>query len=148
MKSYTHQPAIDTHTHTIISGHGFSTLSENTAAARGKGMYGICLTEHGPCTPSGPPDFIPHSQQMLPDFINGVRVYRGIEANIIDYSGKIDIPAEYLAPCEFVIASFHSFALQPGTKEENTGAYLGALRNPYMMIRPYLVILQLWREKL
>jgi putative hydrolase len=126
--------AVDTHTHTILSGHGFSTLSENVAAARKNGLYGICMTEHGPLTPNGPPDFIPHSQRMLPDFIDGIRVYRGIEANIIDYEGKIDVPAAYLSFCEFAIASFHNFALKVGTKEENTSAYIGALRNPYIDI--------------
>lgn len=134
MGLFEHRPAVDTHTHTVISGHAFSTLAENVQAARGKGMYGICLTEHGPNTPNGTPEFIPHSQRMLPDVINGIRVYRGVEANIIDYSGKLDIPDKYLALCEFAIASFHDFALVPGSKEQNTAAYLGALRNPYIDI--------------
>jgi putative hydrolase len=126
--------AVDTHTHTILSGHAFSTLAENVAAAKERGLYGICVTEHGPLTPNGPPDFIPHSQRMLPDFIDGIRVYLGIEANIIDYGGRVDVPERYLALCEFAIASFHDFALKPGTKEENTAAYLGALRNPFIDI--------------
>lgn len=126
--------AVDTHTHTIISGHAFSTLMENVTAAKEKGLSGICLTEHGPRTPNGPPDFIPHSQRMLPDFINGIRVYRGIEVNIIDYDGKVDLSDHYLSFCEFVIASFHNFAIKIGTKEQNTSAYIGALRNPYVDI--------------
>ena len=74
MKLFEHVPEVDTHTHTVISGHAFSTLAENTAVAKKKGMYGICLTEHGPNTPNGTPEFIPHSQRMLPDIINGIHV--------------------------------------------------------------------------
>lgn len=134
MKKENFKVAVDTHTHTILSGHAFSTLSENVAAAKARGLYGICLTEHGPQTPNGPPEFIPHSQRMLPDFIDGIRIYRGIEANIIDYKGKVDVPARYLSFCDFVIASFHDFALTPGSKEQNTSAYLGALQNPFIDI--------------
>ena len=44
MKKENFKVAVDTHTHTILSGHAFSTLSENVAAAKARGLYGICLT--------------------------------------------------------------------------------------------------------
>ena len=44
-------PEIDTHTHTVVSGHAWSTLTENVNSARQKGLKGICLTEHGPDMP-------------------------------------------------------------------------------------------------
>lgn len=47
-------PEVDTHTHTILSGHAWSTLSENCRAAREKGMKGLCLTEHGPAIECAP----------------------------------------------------------------------------------------------
>ena len=40
-------PEVDTHTHTILSGHAWSTLSENCRAAREKGMKGLADEAHG-----------------------------------------------------------------------------------------------------
>lgn len=122
--------AVDTHTHTVLSGHAWSTLRENAAAAAKSGLYGICLTEHGPEMPGSGPFFIPSAQRMLPDFIEGVRVYQGIEADIVDYGGKLDIDDRMLAGTEFCIASLHDLTIRSGTLERNTDAMLGALDNP------------------
>ncbi len=132
MKKTIMQPQVDTHTHTVISGHSWSTLSENVHAAKARGLTGFCLTEHGPAIPGGAPEYIPHSEQMLPSIIDGIRVYRGIEADILDFTGRLDIPDQFLRLTEFAIASFHSIFLEAGTIEQNTQAYLGALRNPWI----------------
>ena len=125
-------PEIDTHTHTVISGHAWSTLSENVFAARQKGLKGICLTEHGPEMQGGAPSYTPLSQTMVPEEIDGIRIYKGIEANIIDFYGRMDISDEYLSYCEFVIASIHRPVLDGGTIEQNTYAYVKALQNPHV----------------
>lgn len=132
MSDYLLQPQIDTHTHTIISGHSWSTLEENVSAAAQKKLRGICMTEHGPAIQGGAPEFIPHSQRMVPQSISGITVYKGIEANIIDYSGNIDIPDQYIRFTQFAIASFHIEVLKPASYSENTQAYIGALQNPYI----------------
>ena len=64
-------PEIDTHTHTVVSGHAWSTLTENVNSARQKGLKGICLTEHGPDMPQGAPGYTPLSQTMIPQEIDG-----------------------------------------------------------------------------
>lgn len=128
-------PEVDTHTHTVVSGHAWSTLAENVAAAAQRGLKGICLTEHGPAITCGAPDYTPHSQRMLPDVIDGVRVYKGIEANILDPSGRLDIPVKYLRMVEFGIASYHALGVNDvilGSERENTEAYIAVLNNPYI----------------
>jgi Histidinol phosphatase and related hydrolases of the PHP family len=128
-------PEIDTHTHTVISGHAWSTLSENCAAAKARGMKGLCLTEHAPGIEGGAPSFIPHSQRMLPDFVDGIRVYKGIEVNILDHANHLDISQEYLSFCEFVIASIHTHMFpERANRDANTATYLEMLRNPYVDI--------------
>lgn len=128
-------PEVDTHTHTVISGHAWSTLTENCLAAKVKGMKGLCLTEHGPAIEGGAPAYIPHSQRMLPETVEGVRVYKGVEINILDHQGNIDIPPEYLKFCEFAIASIHTHMFPERDKrDENTKVYLQMLRNPYIDI--------------
>lgn len=131
------QIAVDTHTHTILSGHAFSTITENAQAAADLGMYGLCLCEHGPRLENGAPYFIPHSQRMVPDFVKGIRVFKGIEANLVDFEGSLDVPPDMLKLCEFVVASCHDFSVtdfQPGTKEQHTQMYLKVLENPYVDI--------------
>lgn len=127
-------PAVDTHTHTILSGHAWGTVTENARAAREKGMYGICLTEHMETVPGGAAYIVPKSQRLLPKYIEGIRIFCGVEANIIDFNGNLDITQEDCSVLDFVIASLHLLTCEKGTKEQNTEAYLGALQNPYVDI--------------
>lgn len=123
-------PEIDTHTHTVVSGHAMSTLGENVTAARKCGIKGLCLTEHGPETPGGASYFQCHTQNLLPDVIDGIRVYRGIEADILDVDGTLDIEDKYAAYCEWIVASLHPFAYKGKNNfEENTKAVVKALEN-------------------
>ena len=39
---------LDTHTHSLVSGHAFSTIAEMSAAAARKGLELLAITEHGP----------------------------------------------------------------------------------------------------
>ena len=39
---------MDTHTHTLASGHAYSTIRENAAAAARKGLELLAVTEHAP----------------------------------------------------------------------------------------------------
>ena len=59
---------------------------------------------------------------------------KGVEANIIDYDGNIDIPIDVLEQLDYVIASLHPPCLEFGSKEENTRAIIKAMGNPYIKI--------------
>ena len=39
---------LDTHTHTLASGHAYSTIRENVRAAAERGLDLIAITEHAP----------------------------------------------------------------------------------------------------
>ena len=41
-------PLLDVHTHTIASGHAYSSIQEMAQAASGKGLQILGITEHGP----------------------------------------------------------------------------------------------------
>ncbi len=123
---------VDTHTHTVLSGHAHSTLLENAAAAAKLGLKGFVLSDHGPKLPGACPEFNLGTYPYLPDYIEGVRVYPGIEANIIDFSGSIDVSEKYIALTDYAIAGLHEVVLKPGTKAQNTEAVLAALSNPYI----------------
>jgi len=121
---------IDTHVHSIASGHAYSTVEEIARFASSKGILVFALTDHGPSIPGAPNSIYFGNLAVLPEEIYGVRVLKGIEANILDYEGNLDLPSGVLKKLEFVIASFHDLCIESGTVEQNTAALIGALKNP------------------
>lgn len=53
---------LDTHTHTVSSGHAYSTLREMIQAAAAKGLEAIALTDHAMALPGSCHEF--HSRQI------------------------------------------------------------------------------------
>lgn len=121
---------VDTHTHTISSGHAYSTVQEMAREASVNGVKAFVITDHGPAMKGAP--FLYHfgNLRVVPGEIYGVKVIKGVEANIIDYDGNTDMPAEYLRRLEFAIASFHDICIVPSTIEDHTNAMIGVLKNP------------------
>ena len=105
--AYPHLPEVDLHTHTIASGHAFSTISEIASAAAAKGLRGIGTTDHGPALPGGPHPYHFHALRFIPPYLRGVRILRGIEANI-GIDGALDLTSEEASAFEVVLAAPHS----------------------------------------
>ena len=126
---------IDIHTHSISSGHAYSTLQENLQIAKEKGLKYYGLSDHGPEL-KGSATWLHFSNlKNFPKNINGVNFLAGIELNIMDYEGNIDeMPPFVLPDLDYAIASLHTICLEPGSREENTNAYLEALKNPYIKV--------------
>lgn len=152
-----YQIKVDPHTHTLFSGHAFSTIGENLAEAAKKGLDGLGMADHfGPLfTPmkDGIPSFGPMmNMAAMPKEVNGVRVFASAEMDIIDFEGhlafwdtfspfgpperrKITICETVLSTRDYAIASLHNFpGFQDGTEAQYTEMYLGALRNPGIQI--------------
>ncbi|RCX11286.1 putative hydrolase [Anaerobacterium chartisolvens] len=123
---------IDTHTHTVSSGHAYSTIQEMARGARDKGIKMIAMTDHGPSMGGAPHLYHFGNLRVIPDEICGVRVLKGVEANIIDYDGNTDMPDGYLKRLEYTIASFHDICIAPSTVEDHTRAMINVLKNPYI----------------
>lgn len=124
----------DMHTHTVASGHAYSTILEMVEAAKSKNLEVIAFTEHGMKIPGACNEIYFWNLNIIPREINGITVLKGVEANIIDYEGNIDIPEFILKRLDIVIASLHDLCLKPGTVKENTKAVIKALENPYIDI--------------
>lgn len=124
----------DLHTHSIVSGHAYSTLQENIAVAREVGLSILGTSEHTEGMPGSTANIYFRNMKVLPRKIQGVYLLRGAEANIIDYEGNIDIEGRSLKHLDYVIASLHEPCISFGTIEENTKAILGAMKQPKVKI--------------
>lgn len=125
---------LDLHTHTIASGHAYSTLIENVTVASQKGLEMVGLSDHAPAMPGGTYIYYFQNMRIIPEEILGVRVLKGVEANIIDHEGRIDMSDEDLKHLDYVIASMHPPCLSFASKKENTRALLKTMENPYVTI--------------
>ena len=106
----------DYHTHTIYSRvgpyfHGKGKIIENVAAAVGKGLKEVAITDHGPT------DFyglslknIPKIREDIAEAVKRfprVKVYLGVEADIVDSPNGLDVAPEDFALFDFVNAGYH-----------------------------------------
>lgn len=85
------QILVDTHTHTVSSGHAYSTLLENAEFAAKNGLKMFCTTAHAPSMPGAPHFGFFANQRILPRFLHNVAIIRGVEANILNVEGDIDL---------------------------------------------------------
>ncbi|MFZ5945734.1 MAG: phosphatase [Bacillota bacterium] len=123
---------VDLHTHTIASGHAYSTLHENFMQAKEKGITMLAVTDHGPQMPGGPHLYYFGNLRVLPMEYLGVELLRGAEANIIGFQGQLDIPDGILKRLDIVLAGFHTGCFPGGDVEENTQALINAMKHPYV----------------
>ena len=126
--------AVDTHTHSISSGHAYSSLEEMAKAASDRGLPGFALTDHAPAMPAGAHVYHFNNLRVLPRTIHGVTVFHGAETNIMNMEGEIDLPEITLDELEIVIASLHVPTYPPESVESHTTALVNTMKNPYVKI--------------
>lgn len=122
----------DTHTHTIVSGDAHSTLLENLRAAKERGLKYLCVTEHVNSIPRAAPPAYFRSMCSIPREYEGIRLVRGVEANILDCTGRLDMPDNTLDWLDWVIASLHDLVIQPSSKMDHTACWLSIAKNPFV----------------
>ena len=106
----------DFHTHSVYSRvgpyfHGKGKIIENVAAAAFKGLKEVAITDHGPS------DFYGLSLKRIPEMradiaeaikaFPRVKVYLGVEADIVDTPNGLDVAKEDFALFDFVNAGYH-----------------------------------------
>ncbi len=125
---------LDVHTHTIASGHGYSTIQEMVTAAASLGLKMLGITEHGPSIPGTCNPLYFHNLICVPRELYGVKLLLGAELNILNTQGEVDLDEEHLRMLDLRIAGIHGVCWQGGTREENTAGVVRAMRNPYVQI--------------
>ena len=146
----------DTHTHTLASGHAYSTIEENLRAGKEQGLELVGITDHFSSffVPSTDFAFFGFfiNKKALPEVWHGVRLLFGAEVDIIDLKGNLfghDLYIPYpnkngvkltyeegiLNRLDYLIASVHykDFAAN-STVVENTELYIKALEHENVKI--------------
>ena len=87
---------IDLHTHTIVSGHAYNTRNEMIQAAEQKGLEVYAITEHAPAMPGSCQNMYFVNYKVLPRKHGEMAVLYGVELNILDFAGHVDLPESVL----------------------------------------------------
>ena len=125
---------VDLHTHTIASGHAYSTIEAMIKAAEQKGIRLFGITEHAPKMPGTCSELYFNNLRVLERKHGEMYTLFGAELNIMDMEGHVDLPERTLKQMDLCVASMHGPCFHPGTIEENTKTYLNVMKNPYVNI--------------
>lgn len=126
----------DTHCHTIASTHAYSTITETVKAASEKGLYAVAITDHSTAMPGSPQYYYFKNLHVIPEIFMGVRVLKGIEANILNFEGILDMCDDILGGLDWVIASIHSGTINETefSIEKCTELWLNIAENPLVTV--------------
>ena len=140
----------DYHTHTPYS-HGTGTVMENAMVAKEKGLKELAITDHG----FNHMSFNIKRKELKSlrrdideaEKATGLKIYLGVEANIISRSGKVDVKPKDFEYLEILVVGYHKavwsdvksmfnyilknmLTKNPSKKliEINTNSYIQALR--------------------
>lgn len=125
---------LDVHTHTLASGHAYNTMWEMAQHAAQNGQQLLGITDHAPQMPGSCHEYHFSNLRVAPRELFGIILLHGVELNILDSSGTVDLPQDILTEMDVVIASLHPPCYMPGSKEQNTQAYLNVMKNPCVNI--------------
>ncbi|KOO09317.1 phosphatase [Vibrio hepatarius] len=120
---------VDSHTHTIASGHAYSTIIENALASKNKGLKLLCTTDHAPEMPGAPHYWYFNNQRILPRFLHDVGILRGVEANTLNHAGELDLPPSSYPHLDWIIASFHEPIFAPASVKEHTQTLINVIES-------------------
>jgi len=82
--------------------------------------------------PGGPHIYHIANQRVIPNKMYGVNILKGVEANIINEEGNIDIPEYILKKLDIVVASLHEVCIDVGDRAYNTRTLTKAMENNYI----------------
>jgi len=98
---------IDLHIHSIASGHALSSVYEIISFAKDNGLTHIGITEHGPAMEGAPHEGYFDVYTQFPNHLYDVNIYLGVEANILDINGKLDISSNTASYQKVISAGIH-----------------------------------------
>lgn len=125
---------LDSHTHTIASGHAYNTINEMARAAAERGLELLGITEHAPALAGSCSEIYFQNLKVVPRNKYGIRLMFGAELNILDEKGTVDLSESSLPELDVGIASMHPGCYKSGSRNANTEAYIKVMDTPHVDI--------------
>ncbi len=123
--------SIDLHTHSISSGHGSTdTITDMAKTASARGMQLLGISEHGPATAGSVKASYFRSLKLAEKHRFHIRLLYGVELNIMDMRGTVDLEDEIIAGLDYAIISIHPPTWTPYEHSDLTDAYIHAMNHP------------------
>lgn len=129
---------LDSHTHTLVSGHAFNTIREMTRAASRKGLNLLAITEHCVNMPGTCHEFYFQNYRILDRNAYDIPTLFGVELNILDEKGSVDMSSELLSTMDVAVASLHPPCVPFMSKKDVTNSIIRILENPLIQIIGHL----------
>lgn len=112
----------DYHTHTVYS-HGLGTIRENVEEAYRKGLKTVAITDHGPGhkfygIKKSKLDQMKKEIEDLRIEYPDMEILLGMEANVMDFEGRVDVDQEILSKLDFLIVGYHYGTFPRGLKNK------------------------------
>lgn len=131
---------IDLHTHSVLSRHAYSSLTENIEYASSCGLKVYGISEHQPDDKNvGAHKYaFKNCYRICPKEYNGMKVLVGIELNILD--DGFDTEGLDVNSLSYCIASMHGYVYSSSNHsyDDNTKNYIMACNTPYINIIGHL----------
>jgi putative hydrolase len=101
----------DLHTHTTFS-HGKGSIEDNVRAAAAKGLKTVGISDHGPGhvtygVKRTNISVMRKEVERLKPLYPEIGILLGVEANIINPSGKLDVTEEEMKQFDYLLAGYH-----------------------------------------
>jgi putative hydrolase len=123
---------VDFHSHTLFSKCGLHTIVEMLTEAKSRGLAALAITDHGVALKGGPPTTF---FDRLENPVEGIRLLKGLESNIVSDDGEIDFPQKMLRFADIVLLGMHPHLPADRSPDYNTKLLLRALeKNPFVDI--------------
>ena len=124
----------DLHTHTIASGHAYSTLMENISFAKKRGLKVLGASDHAPALDGAPKETYFRNLKVVDKDWGSLKLLYGVELNILNEYGDVDLSDEALDELDYAVASLHSPIFRKVGRSFCSDAAISAMRNPYVYI--------------
>ena len=91
---------VDFHSHSLFSGCGLHTIIEMLTYAKSIGLKALAITDHG--TAQNGHISSPFFDRLV-DPVDGIRLLKGQECNVVNDQGGIDFPVRFLKFTDIVL---------------------------------------------
>lgn len=122
---------LDIHTHSLASGHGSrDSITDMARAAADASLEILGISDHGPATPGSGNSSYFRNLRLADRRLFGVSLLYGVELNILNENGDVDLNDELTETLDYALVSMHPDTFRSGSTASNTQAFINAMQHP------------------